>query len=106
VTQEELHQLVADIAAGKVFGSWMLPEEHLDELLPVVFMPLALGAASKLPDDLWGVYEYTEKSGRHRTKCGKPIFMTMKILRSEEGQEVARKLRALGDLMEQFKKAE
>lgn len=71
--KEELKQLAVDIVDGKVFGSWMIPEEHIDSLLPVIFMPIAFGASNQLDDKVCSLYGYYEEAKRE-THDGFPIF--------------------------------
>jgi hypothetical protein len=79
MTETELKQLAVDVVDGKVFGSWMIPEED-KRLLAVIFLPLAFrGADEKLPDDVWCMYEYVEKASKHKVK-DYPTFMSCKYL--------------------------
>ncbi len=80
---EEIRKLALDIAEERVFGSWMIPEDELDDTLAIVFMPLALGGEKHLPEDASVLYEYLDKS-KHKTTKGYPIFVSMKVLSSVE----------------------
>jgi hypothetical protein len=79
MTEAELKQLAVDVVDGKVFGSWMIPEDD-KRLLAVIFLPLAFKqAGEKLPEDVWCMYEYIDKASRHKVK-DYPTFMTCKYL--------------------------
>jgi hypothetical protein len=102
MTDAELKQLAVDISEGKVFGSWMLPPERAQDLMHVVFMPLALGADKTIQEaDVWGVYQYTDKATR-TTKDGFPLFMSFKILTKEDCAKLAPLLDKLRQLKQEF----
>lgn len=79
MTEPELKKLAADVVEGKVFGSWMLPETD-QHLIAAIFLPLAFNdAAGKLPDDVWGVYEYNDKAKKLGVRQY-PAFISCKFL--------------------------
>jgi len=94
-TDAELRQLAADAVEGRVFGSWMVGDTAS---LPLVFMPLALGA--QLPKDTQHVYEYLEKAGP-RGINGYPSFFSFHVLVKDE----AERLQPLIDELVEQKKA-
>ncbi len=73
-TEEErtarLKAFVVDYCSGRIFTSLHLSETELD-ILPMVFMPLALGA--KVPEDVVVVWEHLDKAGP-RSINGYPSF--------------------------------
>jgi hypothetical protein len=85
---EVLKQIALDVTDGKIFGSWMLPETQVENLVHIVFMPLAFGAAKQLPEGTATLYEYLDKSGP-RTINGYPIFYSMKTLTLEDTNKLA-----------------
>ena len=102
MTEEELKTLALDISEGKVFGSWMLPPDQAENLMPVVFMPLALGAAEKIQEvDLWGIYEYVDKATR-RTVNGYPLFTSFKMLTQDDCVTLNKYLDKLRQMKEEF----
>lgn len=101
MTNEELKNLALDISEGKVFGSWMIPEEQQERLFPVIFMPLALGAGDKLPDDVWALYEYHDKSGK-TSHNGYPNFMSFKFLTKEDVEKLQPMLTQLQEMKRTF----
>lgn len=78
MTPEDIKQLAIDIVDGKVFGSWMLPEKCQD-LIPNIFVPLTLGAAERLPEDVWGLYSYLADA-MPLTINGYPTFWKFRYL--------------------------
>lgn len=83
MTEAELKQLAADVVEGKVFGSWMLPETD-QHLLAAIFLPFAFkDAAGKLPDDVWGVYEYRDKAKKIGVR-EYPAFISCKFLTQKD----------------------
>lgn len=102
MTDEELKTLAVDISEGKVFGSWMVPAEDAERLMPVIFMPLALGAAEKIQDqDVWGLYEYCDKATR-RTVKGYPLFISFKTLSQADCDRLRPLLEKLKKMKEEF----
>jgi hypothetical protein len=79
----DLKQLAIDVVEGRVFGSWMLPEQD-QHLIAAIFLPLAFKDASgKLPDDVWGVYEYHDKAKKQKVR-DYPGFTTCKFLTQQD----------------------
>lgn len=96
MTGQELKQLALDIADGKVFGSWMIPEEEQEAVLPAVFMPLAFGASNNLGDEVCSLYGYYSDS-KKQTVGGYPIFFDrMRVLTKSD-------LKILNPILEQLR---
>ena len=100
---EEIRKLALDIAEERVFGSWMIPEDELDNTLAIVFMPLALGGEKNLPEDASVLYEYLDKS-KHKTTKGYPIFVSMKVLSQSELAQLIPLVTKIKSLKEEFLK--
>lgn len=83
MTATDLQQLAIDISNEKVFGSWMIPKEHLSSIA-TVFMPLAFKGHQKLPENVWALYEYYNKAGKLRTISNLPVFLSMKYLTEKD----------------------
>lgn len=78
-TDQELRQLAADLAEGRIFTS---DQCNGRTELASVFMVLALGALSKMTE-VGLIYEYM--SERHQmTANGKPIFFSCRILSKQD----------------------
>ncbi len=86
MTETESRILAKDIVEGKVFGSWMLSDKDL-RLLPIIFMPLAAGAATQLPDDVSCLYEYRDRAAQQGIN-GCPVFSSMKFLTHTEREKL------------------
>lgn len=82
-TDEEIRQLVMDVAGGIVFCDWMIPDEQIQHMMSMVFMPIALMGkedAEKLAEEECSmVYEYMEKAGP-RSVNGLPGFFSFQFL--------------------------
>lgn len=87
MTEQELKQLALDIADGKVFGSWMIPEEEQEAVLPAVFMPLAFGASQKMGEDVCSLYGYYADS-KKQTVAGYPIFFNRMMVLTKSDLEI------------------
>ncbi len=86
VSDDKLREFVDDFVSNRIFTSAHLRDTEAD-LLPMIFMPLALGCFSKVqPDSLKQIgilYEYYEKAGP-RSLNGKPIFMSFSMLHVDD----------------------
>lgn len=82
-TPEELSKLITDIVDNKVLTSGQVPQN----LLSIVFMPIALGVFADLSLDeisqVGLIYEYYDKAGP-RSVNGFPTFMAAKMLHVED----------------------
>lgn len=102
MTDEELRQLAVDVEDGKVFGSWMIPEEHLDVQLPIVFLPFYWGAAEKIKDqDVSVIYEYVDRTKR-KTPNGYPVFTSFRTLTKEECDKLGKLITRLRQIKQAF----
>lgn len=86
VSDEKLRQFVDDFVSNRIFTSAHLRDVEVD-LLPMIFMPIALGCFAKVqPDTLKNigvVYEYLDKAGP-RSINGKPVFFSLNMLHIED----------------------
>lgn len=80
---ESISKIAKDVALGKIFISWMCPED----LLINVFMPLALIEDKRrqwfIDNEIHGLYEYYEKSIKLCVN-GYPIFPSFHILNKHD----------------------
>jgi len=83
LSEQEIGQLAKDIAMNLVFTSDHVRREERDNILGMVFMPIALGGLSDLSEearkDVGMVYEYYDKAGP-RSINGYPIFFSFRIV--------------------------
>lgn len=102
MTEEQLKNLAIEVTEGKVFGSWMIPEEKMETLLPIIFLPYHWGAAETIKDqDVSVLYEHMVKTKR-KTKDGYPVFMSFKTLSKDECSRLAELVKKLNDMKLQF----
>ena len=98
-----MKQLAIDIVEGKVFGSWMVKNEHD---LGMVFMPLMFGSLEENGlTDVAALYEYYDKAGP-RSVNGMPCFMSMRYLSKAQVEELQVEINAYATLKESFLKKE
>lgn len=101
MTEPELKQLAIDVVEGRVFGSWTLPEQD-QHLLAAIFLPLAFKDASgKLPDDVWGVYEYLDKAKKQKVR-EYPGFTTCKFLTQKDCEGLNPLIQQYADFKKSF----
>jgi hypothetical protein len=102
MTEPELRQLALDIVDRKVYGSWMIPEDQLDRLLSVVFMPLLFGAAENLRENkAVSLYEYLDKAGPTGVN-GYPSFMSCRFLTKEDTELLNPMITKLREMRQSF----
>lgn len=101
MTDEELKQLALDVVENRVFGSWMIPENEQEDTLPIVFMPLAFGAAGHLDENVCSLYEYVSTTKRFTSK-NYPVFMTMRTLSKVEVEKLSPMIERLRDMRKLF----
>lgn len=101
-TDEELRQIAVDIYDGKIFTSQHLSESE-QNLMPMVFMPLALmdRETFKSLSEVGMVYEYLDKAGP-RSVNGCPSFFSMHTLTSDETVKVNDFFESYGSMKQQF----
>src|ERR1700676_2981329 len=79
---DKLREFVDDFVSNRIFTSAHLRDNEVD-LIPMIFMPLGLGAFSKLqPDSLSQIgclWEYIDKAAP-RGINGRPIFFSFQML--------------------------
>jgi hypothetical protein len=83
MTKKNLKKLALDIKSGLVFTSWQVTNK---EVLPRIFMPIALGGFKKS----WVFfYSYFEHQLNHpRSICGYPLFSTVGGLNKKDMLEL------------------
>lgn len=90
--KKERKQFVQDFVDGKVYTSQMIPDEHWDALIPVVFLPIGLGAfKDTTPHEaahIGIIFEYLNKAGARLNK-GYPTFLSMQVLDTYEWKNVS-----------------
>ena len=86
-TDAELRELALQIRAGTVFTDRSIPEDQLESMLPMVFMPLGLMAKDELDrlreDGPYMLYEHISAAGP-RSMNGCPMFFSFRYLRKAE----------------------
>lgn len=96
LSREEIRKLALDMRQGVVFTDRQCKGENL---LPMVFMPLALvGIPKNLVGKVGLVYEYMDKAGP-RSINGMPMFFSCRFL-------IKANVPLLNEFIEKFKKAE
>lgn len=94
----EAREIALDIVAGRVFGSWAVPE-HDTQLLGAIFPPLILGA--RLPPNAGALYEYLNNAGP-RAINGYPIFFSCRVLTVDDLGLVQKHVDTLKKQREEF----
>ena len=93
MSKEDLKQFINDYLGNLIFTSEMLVAGNQENLVYLVFLPLALGAFEDLSKDevakIGLIYEYISKAGP-RAINGYPTFMSMNLMRQEDW-EIARR---------------
>ncbi len=89
---EEKKNLVKALLGNNVFTDrHFRNEDEAKRLLPLVFMPVALGAFSMWPEevlkDIGLIYQYMDKAGQ-RAINGYPMFMAFEVLNRADTLEV------------------
>lgn len=88
-TEEQLRKIAADFYDGLIYSDRHVASQNV---LQIVFMPLALGALSQLTEaevaDIGLIYEYWSEYKSPRSINGSPIFFSMKILTKEETEKM------------------
>lgn len=82
-TDAELREFVNAVLAGEIFTSAQLSEHEQRNLLPLVFMPIALGAFADVPEEQLkdiGVLYASMKSAAPRSINGLPMFFEVRTL--------------------------
>jgi hypothetical protein len=87
-TDDELKQIAKDISTNLIFTDRHIPSESRSQMLPMVFMPLAIGG--KAIDDMIEnkvdtIYEYYSKA-MPRSINGYPMFPSLCILGEEDAK--------------------
>lgn len=86
LSDDKLREFVDDFVSNRIFTSAHLRDQEAN-LLPMIFMPLGLGALSSLqPDSLSQVgclWEYLDKAGP-RAINGRPMFFSFQMLHIDD----------------------
>jgi hypothetical protein len=84
MSDEQLRRFVVDFMGGRIFTSAQIRN---DGDIPMVFMPLALGALHDWPREDWAdigiFYEYLDKAGP-RSINGNPCFFSFRLMHVED----------------------
>ena len=87
LSDDELRRFVDDYVSDRIFTSAHLRDEEAARMLPMIFLPVALGCFSKTrPDSLKQigvVWEYLHKAGP-RGINGRPVFFSMNLLHIDD----------------------
>lgn len=102
MTDVELKILAIDIINEKVFGSWMIPKDHAEKISNI-FLPLSIGAVNYLPDDVWALYEYRDKSLPMAYE-GMPVFSSCKYLQKDDVEKLAGVIESYSQCLSDFLK--
>ena len=104
LTEEEAKKLGIDFSTGAVFSSAHLRKND-QNLLPAVFMPMALAGQDVLDQlkaaDITVIYEYVSAAGP-RVINGYPQFFSMRTLNRDDATRVLAYARKYSKLREQF----
>lgn len=86
LSDEKLREFVDDYVSGRIFTTAHLRDSEAD-MIPMIFMPLALGCFSKVQPDTLSqigvIYEYYERAGRLNVN-GKPTFFSFHMLHIDD----------------------
>lgn len=103
ISESQLSTLAKDIAMGKVFTSDHVPPNQMQNLLSMIFMPIALGALSDLSDaakkDIGFIYEYLDKAGP-RSINGFPIFFSCAYVNIHDRKLIWEKVSQIEKMLE------
>ena len=100
MTDEELKVLAVDIVDRKVFGSWMVPKDQ-PSLIASIFIPLSIGAASKLPGNVDSLYEYLHRAMPISVN-GYPAFFTFRFLTVEDRERLVPMIERYKSMKQEF----
>lgn len=90
---DDMWVLAEAVHAGRVFGSWMFPDEaEAERMMGMVFLPLLLGA--EVPRNTAHIYEYLSEAGPRQVN-GYPIFMSMRLLTKDQTEELRSNIEAI-----------
>lgn len=85
---EKIKTFIEDYSEGLIFGSNMIPEHLIEDMLPRIFLPLALGGLSNMSEeqtkDIALVYEYNKECCNRLSVNGFPIFFSCRFLTFDE----------------------
>lgn len=79
-------KVALDIVESRIFGSWMMRDSDVGDMLGLVFMPLVLGA--RLPPNAHALYEYVSEAGP-RAINGYPTFFSCRILTEADTKAIS-----------------
>ncbi len=103
-TKKDLKQIAVDLYDDKIFCDRQLTNQSS---MPMVFLPIALGAFKNEEDvkDIGLIYEYLSEAGP-RGINGYPCFFSMRILTIEETKEMFKHYEEYKKLKDSFKDSE
>lgn len=91
--ERELKRLGVDVYKGLVFTDWHVREQDMQQMMPLIFMPLIFIDKKILEDmkeNCGMIYEYMDKA-LPRSVNGYPIFGSFRWIKKDE-VEVVRKV--------------
>lgn len=97
MTDKARRLLALDIVDGRVYGSWMLPDEKRD--LMSTFMVLLF--ADRLPENIGGIYEYYADAGPMSVN-GRPIFYSCRFFSTEDTAPLNEYIKVLTEQRKSF----
>lgn len=105
-TDEELRQLALDIVEGKVFGSWMVPNDEGMTAFRIITMFLGPDDYARMRErKVVGLFEYLDKAGPLSVN-GLPSFMSMQLIYQVEVDRLNTYIEQLRVMRAQFFGAE
>jgi len=101
-TDQELKELAMGMHSGTVFSNMHLRKGD-ENMMSMIFMPLALGALSKMTEeeisDVGLIYEHLSAAGP-RGINGYPTFFSFNILTKRESETLFEHLKKIQEFME------
>ena len=98
MSREEFKRFVKDVRENRIFVSAMIPPEQIESVMPMVFMPLALGALSEASPDfiksigvVWEYYSEAVPMGIN----GYPMFMSCRFMHKLDWERAVSAVSAL-----------
>jgi len=108
MTNEQIAQLAKDVYEGKVFGSWMIPENQVKNLMRMIFMAAAFLDDEQIQEmkdkDIVELYEYYDQIRTGRSINGFPIFFSHHELTREDALKLRKGIKRLEQLEEATQK--
>lgn len=100
---KELMELAEQVYRGEVFTSWQIPDNQLEKMLPLIFMPMIFANKQTLKKMNPYVFYAYMKDAAPRTINGFPMFLSMAYLEEGEGKKLWDYLQKIRKAMETVK---